>query len=42
MGPPLRQALLPLQRTQMRSPAQVLSNIDWHLRHGRGLRLYSP
>jgi hypothetical protein len=25
-GPLFRQALLPLQRTQMRSPAQVLSN----------------
>src|SRR6185369_4543650 len=41
-GPPFRQALLPLQRTQMRSPAHALSKIVRHLRHGRGLRLSSP
>jgi hypothetical protein len=38
----LRQAELPLQRRQIRSPAQALSKTVLHLRHARDLRSYSP
>jgi len=40
-GPPFRQALVPLQRTQMRSPAQALSKTVRHRRQGLRLRLCS-
>jgi hypothetical protein len=40
--PPLRQPELPLQRRQIRSPAQALSKTILHLRHARDLRQYSP
>jgi hypothetical protein len=36
--PPLRQAVVPLQRAQTRSPDQALSNTDLQLRHKRGSR----
>jgi hypothetical protein len=35
---PLRHALVPLQRRQIRSPAQALSNIDVQLKHARSSR----
>jgi hypothetical protein len=37
--PPLRQAVVPLQRAQTRSPDQALSNTDLQLRHRRGSRI---
>jgi hypothetical protein len=40
--PPLRQAELPLQRRQIRSPAQALSKTVLHLRHARNRRPYPP
>jgi len=39
---PVRQAALPLQRTQIRSPAHALSNFVLHMRQARILRLWSP
>jgi hypothetical protein len=36
--PPFRQAELPLQRRQIRSPAHALSKAVLHLRHVRDLR----
>ena len=36
--PPLRQLVVPLQRGQIRSPAQALSNVTLQWRHIRGSR----
>jgi hypothetical protein len=38
---PLRQAVVPLQRGQIRSPAQALSNADLQFRHTRCKRASS-
>ena len=34
---PSRQVVVPLQRGQMRSPAHLLGNVSWHIRHWRFL-----
>jgi hypothetical protein len=39
---PVRQAVDPLQRTQIRSPAQALSNVVMQLRQVRSMRLKVP